>query len=73
MESDNSEQDDVVTIDTLKAEINRLENELAYTLSLLRLSDTKITKLQDSEFRLEELLSMGRDGETQENKRESSG
>jgi len=57
MESDNSEQEDVVTIDTLKAEINRLNNELASTLSLLRLSDTKITKLQDSEFRLEELLS----------------
>ena len=63
MESDNSEQEDVVTIDTLKAEINRLENELASTLSLLRLSDTKITKLQDSEFRLEEeLMSMGQDG-----------
>ena len=63
MESDNSEQEDVVTIDTLKAEINRLNNELASTLSLLRLSDTKITKLQDSEFRLEEeLMSMGQDG-----------
>jgi len=63
MDTDNSEQEDVVTIDTLKAEINRLENELASTLSLLRLSDTKITKLQDSEFRLEEeLMSMGQDG-----------
>ena len=66
-ELDVQELDDVTT---LRATVFLLENELDEALIRLRLSDTKITKLQESEFRLEEeLLLMSEERAGIENKK----